>query len=42
MYQGELPIYQSAGPVRGTVAGQFTNAFINFFSLNMIYKFGID
>jgi long-chain fatty acid transport protein len=42
MYQGELPVHQSAGPVRGTVAGQFTNTFINFFSLNMIYKFGID
>jgi len=42
MYQGELPIYQNAGPVRGTVAGQYTNTFFNFFSLNMIYKFGID
>lgn len=42
MYQGEMPLYQSAGPVRGTVAGQFTNTFVNFFSLNMTYKFGID
>lgn len=42
MYQGELPIHQNAGPVRGTVAGQFTNTFINFFSLNMIYKFGVE
>ncbi|HVA39123.1 MAG TPA: hypothetical protein VNF49_00545 [Candidatus Binataceae bacterium] len=42
MYQGELPVYQNAGPVLGTVAGQFTNTFINFFSLNLIYKFGID
>ena len=42
MYTGELPIDQSAGPVRGTVAGHFTNTFFNFFSLNMIYKFGID
>jgi len=41
MYQGELPVYQSAGPLRGTVAGQFTDTFINFFSLNLIYKFGI-
>ncbi len=36
MYQDELPIYQSAGPVRGAVAGQFTNTFVNFFSLNVI------
>ena len=42
MYQGEMPVYQNAGPVRGMVAGQFTNTFINFFSLNMIYRFGID
>ena len=42
MYQGELPIYQNEGPVRGTVAGQYTNTFFNFFSLNMIYKFGIE
>ena len=40
MYMGEMPVYQSGGPVLGTVAGQFTNAFINFFTLNMIYKFG--
>jgi long-chain fatty acid transport protein len=42
MYMGEMPVYQNAGPVRGTVAGQFTNTFINFFSLNLTYKFGID
>lgn len=42
MYQGEMPVYQAGGPVIGTVAGQFTNTFFNFFSLNMIYKFGID
>jgi long-chain fatty acid transport protein len=40
MYQGELPVYQSSGPILGTVAGQFTNTFFNFFSLNMAYKFG--
>jgi long-chain fatty acid transport protein len=40
MYTGEMPIHQSGGPVLGTVAGQFTGAYINFFSLNMIYKFG--
>jgi long-chain fatty acid transport protein len=39
MYSGEMPVYQSAGPALGTVAGQFTGTFINFFSLNMIYKF---
>lgn len=39
MYTGEMPVYQSAGPVLGTVAGQFTNTFINFFSLNMAYRF---
>jgi long-chain fatty acid transport protein len=42
MYQGEMPVYQNGGPVLGTVAGHFTNTFINFFSLNMAYKFGID
>jgi len=42
MYMGEMPVYQNAGPVRGTVAGQFTNSFINFFSLNLTYKFGIE
>ncbi|HUY19446.1 MAG TPA: outer membrane protein transport protein [Candidatus Binataceae bacterium] len=42
MYQGELPVSQNSGPVLGTVAGQFTNTFINFFSLNLIYKFGTD
>jgi long-chain fatty acid transport protein len=42
MYQGELPVNQNEGPVRGTVAGQFTNTFINFFSLNVIYRFGVD
>ena len=42
MYMGEMPVYQNGGPVLGTVAGQFTNAFINFFTLNMIYRFGID
>jgi hypothetical protein len=39
---GEMPVYQNAGPVRGTVAGQFPNTFINFFSLNLTYKFGIE
>ena len=42
LYTGELPVYQNGGPVLGTVSGQFTNTFINFFTLNMIYKFGID
>ena len=42
MYMGEMPVYQNGGPVLGTVAGQFTNTFINFFTLNMIYKFGIE
>jgi long-chain fatty acid transport protein len=42
MYMGEMPVYQNGGPVLGTVAGQFTNTFVNFFTLNMIYKFGID
>jgi len=40
LYSGEMSVYQSANPVLGTVAGQFTNAFINFFSLNMVYRFG--
>lgn len=39
MYKGELPVYQSARPVLGTVAGEFTNTFVNFFSLNLIYTF---
>jgi long-chain fatty acid transport protein len=39
MYTGEMPVYQSASPALGTVAGQFTGTFINFFSLNMTYKF---
>ena len=39
---GEMPLYQSGGPVLGTVSGQFTNAYVNFFSLNMIYRFGIE
>jgi hypothetical protein len=42
MYMGEMPLYQSGGPVLGTVSGQFTNAYINFFTLNMIYRFGIE
>ena len=42
MYTGEMPLYQSGGPVLGTVSGQFTNAYVNFFSLNMIYRFGIE
>ena len=42
LYTGELPVYQNGGPVLGTVSGQFTNTFINFFTLNVIYKFGID
>jgi len=40
MYGGEMPVYQAGGPVLGTVAGQFTNTFINFFTLNVTYKFG--
>ena len=40
MYMGEMPVYQAGGPVLGTVAGQFTNAFYNFFTLNATYKFG--
>jgi hypothetical protein len=42
MYMGEMPVHQSTGPVLGTVAGQFTNTFVNFFSLNLIYRFGMD
>jgi long-chain fatty acid transport protein len=42
MYAGEMPLHQDSNPVLGTVAGQFTNTFVNFFSLNMAYKFGVD
>ena len=40
LYGGEMPVYQAGGPVLGTVAGQFTNTFMNFFTLNATYKFG--
>jgi len=40
--KGEMPIYQNAGPVGVVVAGQFSNAFLNFFSLNLVYKFGAE
>lgn len=38
MYQGQLLIYQSEGLVKGAVAGQFTDSFINFVCLNIKYK----
>ena len=40
LYGGEMPVYQAGGPVLGTVAGQFTNTFMNFFTLNATYQFG--
>jgi long-chain fatty acid transport protein len=42
LYSGEMSVHQSESPVLGTVAGQFTNAFLNFFSLNMVYRFGTN
>jgi long-chain fatty acid transport protein len=42
LYGGEMPVYQNGGPVLGTVSGQFTNTFIDFFSLNLTYKFVRD
>jgi long-chain fatty acid transport protein len=40
-WQGSPGLYQtSPGPVRGTVAGQFSGVNINFFSMNLIWKLG--
>jgi long-chain fatty acid transport protein len=38
-WQGDLSLSQGAGPVRGTVAGEFSDVFVNFFAFNMIWKF---
>jgi long-chain fatty acid transport protein len=40
MWSGNLGLNQTAGPVRGTVAGQFRSVNINFFSLNLTWKLG--
>lgn len=39
MYQGELPICQSAAALTCAVAGQFTSTFISDFSLSVIHRF---
>src|SRR5260221_2032732 len=39
-WQGDLSMQQGTGPVRGTVAGEFSNVNINFFSINLIWKLG--
>jgi long-chain fatty acid transport protein len=39
-WQGDLGLYQSNNRVQGTVAGRFSNVNINFFNLNLIWKFG--
>jgi len=39
-WQGDLSLEQGTGPVRGTVAGRFSNVNINFFSINLVWKLG--
>jgi long-chain fatty acid transport protein len=40
LWGGNLGLNQTAGPVRGTVAGQFPSVNINFFSINFTWKLG--
>jgi long-chain fatty acid transport protein len=38
--QGDLPMTQAGGPVRGTVSGKFSDVFIDFFSVNVTWRPG--
>ena len=39
LWEGSLPLHQSKGLLPTVTSGEFTNTLINFFSLNLIYKF---
>ena len=39
LWIGDMPVDQSRGPLAGTVAGQYSNAYFEFFALNLTWKF---
>jgi long-chain fatty acid transport protein len=40
LWEGDMGLSQGRGPVLGTVAGQFSGAYINFFCINLVWKIG--